>query len=212
MASASDGTSDEGTIEAARLARAIEAIKAVNATDPVLVELDGEQRAGALVHAERMSHWLHVLDPSATDVQHLAARAAHLRRWELPRSAYPDGRSGYLRWRGEAKRRQATEMRSVMTEVGYDEATAARAAEIVAKEGRRTDPQVQVHEDALCVVFLELQLDDLAGRLGDDHTVRVLRRTMAKMSANGLAATAGVQLSRSGRSLLARAMEPTATS
>ena len=33
----------------------------------------------------------------------LAARAHHLRRWELPRDSYPVGRAGYLRWRRDQK-------------------------------------------------------------------------------------------------------------
>ena len=28
-----------------------------------------------------------------------AARAQHIHRWEIPRSDYPEGRAGYLKWR-----------------------------------------------------------------------------------------------------------------
>lgn len=195
-----------------RFRQAIEAIDAVNAADPVMVDVDGINRARDLVHAERMTHWLDHLDPSATVVQRLAARSAHLRRWDLPRSGYPDGRPGYLRWRAEAKRRQAAEVRSLLTEVGYDHAAADRTAQIVAKEHRTTDPDGQTHEDALCLVFLELQFDDLSSRLGDDHTVQVLRRTMAKMSSAGLAAVADVDLSTHGRALMERAGRTDSTS
>ena len=45
-------------------------------------------------------------DPAATEAQVLAARAHHLRRWVVPRTSYPEGRAGYLRWRTDQKRRQ----------------------------------------------------------------------------------------------------------
>ena len=51
----------------------------------------------------------------------------------------------------------------------------------------RPDP-FQVHEDALCLVFLTTQFDELADKLGDDRTVDVLARTLAKMGDRGRAA------------------------
>ena len=192
------------------LARGIAAIDAANADDPVRIEVDGVLRPKEVVHAERMSHWLGVLAPGATDAQQLAARAHHLRRWVSPRSSYPEGRAAYLRWRADQKTRQATEAGAILRAVGYDDATVARVATIVAKRDLATDPEVRTHEDALCLVFLELQYDDVAAQLGDEHMVRVLQRTARKMSAAGLAATAGIEFSDHGRALLAAALEPAA--
>src|SRR5256885_11503694 len=45
------------------------------------------------------------------------------------------------------------------------------------KDGLATDPAVQTHEDALCLVFLETQLLDLADQLGDAKTIDVIRKT-----------------------------------
>ncbi len=191
-----------------RLARGLAAIDAANADDPVRIEVDGELRPKELVHAERMTHWLGVLAPDASEAQQLAARAHHLRRWVSPRDSYPEGRAAYLRWRADQKKRQAAEVGELLTEVGYDRATIDRVATIVAKERLATDPDVQTHEDALCLVFLELQFDDVAARLGDDHTVQVLRRTTRKMSPAGLAVAAAMDLSPHGRALLERALEP----
>ncbi len=188
-----------------RLGVTLALIDEINAQDPVDVRQGAARRPKGLVHAERMTHWLGVLAPDATPAQQLAARAAHLRRWALPRSEYPDGRSGYLQWRAEQKRRHADEVRSVLAEAGYDQLTIDRVAAIVAKEHRTADPEVQLHEDALCLTFLELQFADLTDQLGDDHMIDVLRRTMAKMSADGLAAAATVARSGRGAELLARA-------
>ncbi|QXC61595.1 DUF4202 domain-containing protein [Aquihabitans sp. G128] len=191
-----------------RLARGLAAIDAANAEDPNQLVVDGTSRPKELVHAERMSHWLAVLAPDATEAQQLAARAHHLRRWVSPRSDYPDGRAAYLRWRADHKRREAAEVGELLEGVGYDAATIERVQAIVAKERLRSDPDVQTQEDALCLVFLELQYDDVAAQLGDEHTIQVLQRTAKKMSPAGLAATGAIAFSEHGAALLARALAP----
>lgn len=200
-----------GVIAPATVDRALAAIDRVNAEDPVLVTLDGVARPKEVVHAERATHWLGVIDPDASVAQRLAARAHHLRRWVSPRRDYPEGRSGYLRWRTDQKRRQAAETATLLRDVGIEVATVDRVAAIVAKQRQATDPDVQTHEDVLCLVFLEIQLDDVAARLGDDHTVEVLRKTAAKMSERGLAATAHIEFSEHGRRLLETALADVAT-
>src|SRR4051812_19427736 len=62
------------------LQAALDAIDAANADDPTLVMVDGVCRPKEIFHAERMTHWLGVLDPDADAAQQLAARAHHLRR------------------------------------------------------------------------------------------------------------------------------------
>ena len=71
--------------------------------------------------------------------------------------------------------------------------------QIVRKQGLGRDPAVQTHEDALCLVFLETQYDELAERMGDDKTIEILRKTAAKMSPAGLAAAQGLPFSPEGR-------------
>lgn len=193
------------TVDSDRLVRAIAAIDAINAADPVRLVVDGEDRPKEVVHAERVTHWLGVLDPDASEAQVLAARAHHLRRWVSPRSSYPEGRAAYLRWRTDQKKRQAAEVAELLAGLGYDEETIERVATIVAKQHLASDPDVQTHEDALCLTFLELQLDAVSEQLGNEHTVQVLRRTARKMSPAGLAAIASVPLSERGRALLAQA-------
>ena len=168
------------------LAVAIERIDAANGLDPTLITdrstPDGAaERPKELVHAERMTHWLGVLDPMASDAQLLAARAHHFRRWLSPRTEFPPGRAGYLKWRLEARRRHAAEVDELLAEVGFGEAVRADVTDIISKAGLGTDPRVQAHEDALCLVFFELQAVDVAEQLGDD-TERVVRKTAAKMS------------------------------
>jgi hypothetical protein len=189
-----------------RFERAIAAIDAANGDDPNTIEVGGQVRPKELAHAELMTEWVRRLDPGADEAQLLAARASHLRRWSLPRSSHPDGRAGYLRWRTALRKQHAAEVADVLAEVGCDAATIERVQAIVGKVGLGTDPAVQVHEDALCLVFLETQLGPTADQLGDDKIVDVVRKTAAKMSPAGLAAVASLPLGPREQALVERAL------
>jgi hypothetical protein len=189
-----------------RLAAALAAIDAANADDPNVIVVDGVERPKELAHAELMTHWVRTLDPQCSDEQILAARAHHLRRWSIPRASYPDGRAGYLRWRTALKRQHADDVGTILREAGYDETSVARVQAIVTKRGLGLDPAVQVHEDALCLVFLQTQFDELARKMGDDKTVDILQKTAKKMSPAGLEAARGLRFSPSGVALLERAL------
>jgi hypothetical protein len=186
----------------ARFDGAVAAIDAANADDPVRVSVDGVERAKELVHADRVEQWVRTLDPDASELQVLAARAHHLRRWVVPRSDYPEGRSGYLRWRADHKKRQVAEVADILRAAGYDDAEVDRVAGIVAKRHLATDRVVQTHEDALCLAFLQLQFDELTDQLGDDHMVEVVRKTLAKMSPSALALASTLGLSDRGARIL----------
>jgi hypothetical protein len=189
-----------------RLAEAIAAIDAANAGDPNTIEVRGEVRPKEQAHAELMTEWLERLDPQATDAQHLAARAHHLRRWSIPRTDHPEGRAGYLRWRTALKKQHAAELGDLLERVGYDAATIERAQRIIRKQGLETDPQVQTHEDALCLVFLETQLAELADAQGDEKMVDIIQKTAAKMSDRALALVADLPMRERDRDLVARAL------
>ena len=189
-----------------RLAAALAAIDAANADDPSVITVDGVVRPKELAHAELMTRWVRTLDPGCSDEQILAARAHHLRRWTIPRASYPDGRSGYLKWRTALKRQHGDEVGAILRDAGYDDDSVARVQAIVTKRGLGHDHAVQVHEDALCLVFLETQLDELASKMGDDKTVDILQKTAKKMSPEGLAAARELRFSPPAAALLERAL------
>ena len=191
-----------------RLARALDAIDAANAGDPHTIMIDGVSRPKELAHAELMTRWVRTLDPDCSDEQLLAARAHHLRRWTIPRDSYPEGRAGYLRWRTALKRQHADDVGEILRGAGYDDDVVARVQVIVSKQGLGRDPAVQVHEDALCLVFLETQLDELAGKLGEDKTIDVLQKTAKKMSPAGLQAALGLRFAPAATALLELALTP----
>jgi hypothetical protein len=190
-----------------RFDEAVAAIDARNADDPNRIVVDGVERPKEQAHAEMVTAWVRRLDPDADEAQLLAARAHHLRRWALPRTDFAEGRAGYLRWRTEAKKRHADEVAGVLAGAGYDPTTIERVQAIITKRGLGSDPDVQAHEDALCLVFLQTQLDDLLDQLGHERTVAVLAKTAKKMSSAGLAAAASeVELSAPARRALEAAL------
>ena len=199
-----EGPSDrapDGALEAV-----LSAVDDANAHDPVRIEYRGVAVPKEPLHARLMTDWLERLDPGADDLQRIAARAHHLRRWTRPRSDHPEGRAGYLRWRAEAKRFHAREVGEMMTAHGYPSEDVERVARIITKAGLGSDPAVQTHEDCLCLVFLETQLADTTARLGPDEMVRILARTLPKMSRRGIDAAAALDLGPDGTELLARAV------
>ena len=181
------------------------AIDEVNAADPTVIEFAGASGPKEVIHSERMTFWLDRLTESPTAAQRIAARAHHLRRWASPRDAYPDGRAGYLRWRAAAKNRHVADVAALLEANGCDAVLIADVSRIIAKEGRTTHADVQAHEDALCLTFCELQLDELIERLGRDHSVEVVRKTIAKMSPDAIALVAEVDMSDLARSVIAEA-------
>jgi len=190
----------------ARFDRALEAIDAANAADPHRIEFRGGLLPKELLHAQRALHWIRVLEPAASETLLLAAQAHHLRRWQLPRSDYPEGRAGYHAWRRELQQRHAREAGSILESVGYAVAEIDRVKALICKQGLGRDPEVQRLEDALCLVFLETQLADFATRHDEDKVVEILVKSLRKMSGEGRQAAGSIELPESVRELVARAV------
>jgi len=169
-----------------RLDSAIAGIDAANAADPnSAAGPDGIPGPKELVHSRVATDWIHRLTDEPSEAQLIAARAHHLRRWEVPRTTYPEGRAGYLKWRRDRKIAHAEQVGSIMAGVGYGEDLVDRVGQIVRKEGLGSDVEVQHHEDALCLTFLQLQSTEVVAELGHERAVPILAKTWSKMSEAG---------------------------
>src|SRR5687767_8392766 len=135
-----------------RLARALKRLDEMNAEDPHKKELP---------FADRLEAWVRRLDPTPSEELIIAARGQHVRRWTIPRDSYPEGRAAYLRWREELKHMHSATVVQIMRDEGYEEAVVDRAKQIVLKKNLTTNPDTQTIEDALCLVFLETQFENL---------------------------------------------------
>lgn len=189
-----------------RYEAAVAAIDAANADDPTRIVVRGVDQPLAQVHGVLAAEWVADLHPDADETWLLAARAHHLRRWELPRSSYETGRAGYLKWKRDQRRRHADDAGELLATVGYDVAAIERVQALVRRDHLATDPGSQAIEDAACLAFVETQLADVATKLDRAHLIDVLRKTAKKMSPEGAAAIERIPLGEPERALLAEAL------
>jgi hypothetical protein len=183
----------------------IAAIDAANAEDPRKVE----GRAFESLYAERMTDRLAALYPEASDLLKIAARAQHLRRWEIARADYPEGRRGYNDWRRACRNHHATLAGDIMRENGYDEAAIAHVGALIRKEHLKKDPESQALENIAAVVFLEHYFDNFLAKYdgyADEKIVDILGKTLCKMSPKGHAAALALPLPDRARALVAAAV------
>jgi len=190
-----------------RLARALAAIDAANAEDPNRIRVRGDEQPKELAHAEMVTEWVRRLRPEASEELLLAARAHHIRRWVIPRSSYPEGRAGYFAWRRKLHEVHAAEVGRILEAEGYDAAAVTRVQQIVRKENLARDPEVQALEDALCLVFLEIQFHDVAARLDRAKMVDVTRKTLRKMSPRARELASAMELGAEDRAIIEQALE-----
>ena len=189
-----------------RYNRAIAEFDLLNGQDPNLRTIDGKPAPFELFFARKVTEWVFRLDPDASEVVRLAARCQHLCRWEIPRSDYPQGRVGYLTWRRDLKVFHADRSAEVLEKVGYDDHTIDRVRSINLKKGLGRDAEVQLIEDALCLVFLDEQFDDLAAKTDEEKMVRILQKTWKKMSKRARELALDLSYSENGSRLMGKAL------
>jgi Domain of unknown function (DUF4202) len=189
-----------------RISVALQAIDAANALDPTIVTVRGAPQPLALVHGQLAAEWVRTLQPDGDPLLQVAARAHHLRRWELPRAQYPEGKAGYLRWKRDQRQRHAADVAELLTPLGFTPDEIAAVQRWIRRDALSTDVGSQAVEDAACLVFIETQLADVAGKLDRAHLIDVIRKTAKKMSPAALDAVGGIPLGEAEQQLLADAL------
>ena len=191
---------------ASRLQEAIRRFDEANAADPNL-DSDGTNLCPReLRYAKRLSEWVLRLRPHASEALRLAARCQHIRRWEVPRSSFPMTREGYLGWRESLKKRHAEIAGSILSDVGYPPEVIARVQSLNLKKQMKSDDECQTLEDALCLVFVQYQLEELANRTAEEKLISALQKSWAKMSSQAHRAALEIQLSERASALLEKAL------
>lgn len=157
-------------------------IDAAHAADP---KKAADGRAAELVYAERMEAWVARVVPEAPTLLRLAARCQHLERWSAPRTTFPEGKAGYLKWRQSLYVKQAARAKELLLQAGVPAGEADEVYTWVSKTALKTNPGTQALEDAACLVFLEAEIADFAAQHADyprEKFVEILRKTWKKMS------------------------------
>ena len=191
------------------LGKAIAAIDAANSTDPNSVQWDGPSMPKELVYGRKMSDWLTKMEPNPSEVLQLAARSQHICRWEIPRSTYPTGRIGYLQWRTALYSHHAQRAGQILREAGYDPDTIQRVGWLLQKQNLKTNPEMQILEDVVCLVFLENELPEFMSRHPEEKLIHILKKTWKKMSPRGHAAAMDLlpRLPQAEQNLIRKALE-----
>ena len=177
-----------------------------NARDPNRETAGGVARPRELLYAQRLSDWVLRLQPAASEALRLAARCQHLCRWEIPRQSHPMTRAGYLQWRATLKKFHAQKAGDILRELGYPDDTIRRVQDLNLKKHFPDDPETRVLEDALCLVFLQYQLADLAARTEEDKTINALQKSWQKMTAAARAEALKLNYGAREKALLERAL------
>ena len=192
--------------------QALQLIDSANSEDPNIEQADGKDWPKELLYSLRMSAMLLRYQPTADDVIKLAVRGQHIQRWQSPRSAYPMDRAGYHRWRSDLYRFHADKVAAIMAQAGCDEQAIERASKAVAKVGIKSNPDTQLLEDVVGLVFIEHYMLDFAAKhpeYSEQKWLDIIRKTWHKMSqeAHDFVLAGNISLPEALRPLILKAVQ-----
>ncbi|MEP1448564.1 MAG: DUF4202 domain-containing protein [Paraglaciecola sp.] len=165
--------------------QAIILIDNANSKDPNIEQAEGKAWPKEQLYSQRMSDMLARYKPDADFVVKLAIHGQHIQRWQSPRSAYPMGKQGYHKWRSDLYTFHADKIAKIMEQVGFSEQDIKRAKNAVAKVGIKSNPDTQLLEDVVGLVFLENYMLDFATKhpeYTEQKWLDIIRKTWNKMS------------------------------
>jgi hypothetical protein len=172
-----------------RFRAAIQRFDTANAADPNREpDAAGTEQPRELLYAQRMTEMLDRFAPEASEAVRLAVRSQHIRRWEIPRDSYPRTPEGYKAWRTRLMDFHADTAGAILREAGYEEETIARVRSLLRKERLKRDPETQLLEDIIALVFLEHYLAGFVGGHAEYDEAKfadILHKTWLKMSPRG---------------------------
>lgn len=189
-----------------RLTKAFDLFDNYNKQDPRATAHNGASYPYEYFYALHLHEWVRKLAPGAGEALLLASRCQHIGRWQIPREQYPQHKAGYLTWRKELAKFHAAKAGELLQQAGYNEEEVNAVQRILLKEGLKQDPDVQVMENALCLVFLQFQYEDFLQQHDEEKVVRILQKSWNKMNAAGREAARHLTFSEKGKALLQKAL------
>jgi len=107
---------------------------------------------------------------------------------------------GYKQWRTNLYKFHGETAGEIMRAVGYDDDMIARVQALLRKEKLKVNPETQMLEDVVDLVFLQHYLADFvvkySSRYEEEKLLDILRKTWRKMSESGHAAALKLNYSR----------------
>ena len=188
-----------------RFTEALDAIDAANREDPRVEMVNGEPQPRELLFARRVHEWVARLVQHPSEELLLAARAHTLRRWKIPRDQYPKTTVGYHKWRNTLAQFHAEEADTILRGVGYPVDAIQTVRAFITKENWPESAEACALEDADCLVFLETKLSDYLDDWDERKMLRILERTVRKMTPEAQALALQLKLSEREMDLVRRA-------
>lgn len=188
----------------------VRAIDAANADDPRSTEIGGAKRPYEQVYSERMTARLAAMYPDASEALRIAARAQHIRRWDIPRADFPEGRAGYNDWRRTCREHHGKVISEIMGRHGYAPDEIARVVMLIKKEQLKKDRESQALENVVDVVFVEHYIEDFLAKYSsydEDKVIDIVGKTLRKMSPKGHQAALALDMPDAKRALIMKAVE-----
>lgn len=192
-----------------RFEEIMRAIDAANAGDPRSILIDGVRQPYEVAYSGRMTERLGAMYPDASETLRIAARAQHIRRWDIPRAGYPEGRGGYNDWRRACREHHVQLIGAIMHRHGYDAGQIARVSMLIKKEQLKKDRESQALENVVDVVFVEHYFDEFLAKYStydDDKIIDIVGKTLRKMSPKGHQAALALDLPERTRRLVTAAV------
>ncbi len=165
-----------------RLQGLFAAIDNANAQDPNHTAIDGTDVPNELLYGQRMSACLQEYYPNASECLQIAARAQHIERWKSPRSDFPEGRSGYKKWRSQLALFHGQRAGELMKAEGYSDEEIERVKFLILKRQLKRDDETQALEDVVCLVFLKFYFEPFVAKHSEEKIIDIVQKTWAKMS------------------------------
>ena len=185
-------------------------IDKANADDPRTIAVEGTTRPYEVVYSERMTGRLAAMYPEATELLCIAARGQHIRRFDIPRSRFAEGRDGYNEWRRTCREHHAKLLGEIMRRHGYASHDIEHVGKLVRKEQLKKDKESQALENVVDVVFLQHYFDEFYGKYShydDAKIIDIIGKTLRKMSPKGHQAALALDLPERTRKLVLAAVE-----
>ncbi len=169
--------------------KAIALFDAANHEDPnQQTDAEGKAWPKELLYSHRMAEMQQRYAPDANDAVKLAIRAQHIQRWKSQRTDYTMDRTGYLKWRKDLYKFHANTAGELLAQAGYDEVFIERVKQAVSKKALKQNPDTQLMEDVVDLVFIEHYMLDFTTKhpeYDEAKWIDIIQKTWKKMSNQG---------------------------
>lgn len=186
--------------------RIIDEIDRVNKADPKIIAVGDDLYPAEYLYSLRMTEELLRFCPEASDQLQIACRAQHIERWKYPRTDYPEGRAGYLKWRSELYHIHAELTSDIIIKVSNDNIFAESVKNKMINKVKGNSEGSQIIEDVACLVFLKYYFDDFIKKHEESKLLNIIKKTWDKMSEEAHKAALKIDFSDEHKVIIEKAL------